>query len=130
MTTRFILILTIVALVLGGVAAAFVQAGSGDDSGSPLAPVSTSPDPAQEPDPVKTSVNSDARHDDVESEMEAFEADWDDDDQGDDDNTLASTPSVPSARSTPSVRSKPSAPSKPSVRSTPSAPSAPSAATN
>ena len=129
MTIRLILVLTVFALVLGGVGAAFVQAQPGD-SDSPVAPdPAWTPDPAKKPEPAKASVKSDARHDDVQSELEAVEVKWDDDDdQGGDDNSLASAPSAPSAASVPSAPSAASAPSAPSAPSAASVPSAPSAA--
>lgn len=128
MTIRLILVLTVFALVLGGVGAAFVQA-QPSDFGSPAAPDPTrAPSPAKKPEPAKASVKSDARHDDVQSELETVEAKWDDDDQGGDDNSLVSAPSAPSAASVPSAPSAASAASAPSTASAPSAPSAPSAA--
>ena len=128
MIIRLILILTVLALVLGGVGAAFVSAQAAD----PI-PATTTPLPAQTPDPVKTpdpaetphakaSVTKDARHDDVSSQQEAVEVNSDDDDmQGHDDYSVTSAPSAvsaPSAASTVSAVSTPSAASVPSAAST------------
>ena len=63
MIIRLILILTMIALVLGGVGAAFVQA---QPSG---------PDPATD---SVTSANQDARHDDVQPDLEIVEVDLED----------------------------------------------------
>jgi hypothetical protein len=120
MIIRLILILTILALVLGGVGAAFVQAQSTETvpASSPL-PAET-PHPAKTPHATTALVTKDARHDDVHSQQDAVEVndDGNDDLQGPDDYSVASAPSATSA---PSVASTPSVASAPSAASTPSA---------
>ncbi len=84
MTIRLILILTVFALVLGGVGAAFVQAQTTTPAPATAPDPAQNPDPAQKPEPTKkpettkASVKSDARHDDVQSELAAVEVKADD----------------------------------------------------
>ena len=79
MIIRLILILTVLALVLGGVGAAFVQAQTPDPAPATTPDSGQAPIPAQAPDPVKTPaaaekhVKTDARHDDVQSDLGAVE---------------------------------------------------------
>ena len=77
------------ALVLGGVGAAFVQAQSTDPAPATTPEPAQNPDPAQAPDPAKESevakknVENVARHDDIQSELDAVEVKSDDcDDPG------------------------------------------------